>query len=61
MAYSQRPDGSEHIPDQTRAPMSQTEQLSFERLKAELATAFAASEDSYGYLTADDVIVRHSG
>jgi antitoxin ParD1/3/4 len=35
------------------------ERASFERLKAELGVAFAAPDETYGVLTAQDVIARN--
>ena len=37
-----------------------TEGTQFEMLKAALSVAFAAPDDSYSALTADDVITRNS-
>jgi len=41
--------------------IARKEQEDFERLKAELALAFAAPESSYQPLTAVDVIARNQG
>lgn len=50
---------SEYIRDLIRRDRERTQALAFERLKAELAVAFAAPEDSYESLSAEDVISRH--
>lgn len=50
---------SEYIRDLIRRDKERTDQQSFERLKAELALAFAAPESSYVSLTASDVIKRN--
>ncbi|MCD8503848.1 MAG: addiction module antitoxin [Burkholderiaceae bacterium] len=49
---------SEYIRDLIRRDKERTQALAFERLKAELAVAFAAPEDSYEPLSAEDVINR---
>lgn len=49
---------SEYIRDLIRRDKERTRALAFERLKAELAVAFAAPEDSYEPLSAEDVINR---
>ena len=50
---------SEYIRDLIRRDKESKEQEAFERLKAELAHAFAAPESSYRPLTAADVIARN--
>jgi antitoxin ParD1/3/4 len=50
---------SEYVRDLIRKDKAQAEREIFERLKAELGAAFAASDDSYGILTANDVIARN--
>lgn len=50
---------SEYIRDLIRRDKERTERESFDRLKAELSRAFAAPEESYKPLTADDVITRN--
>ena len=50
---------SEYVRDLIRRDMSRVEAEAFERLRAELAHAYAAPEDTYRPLTADDVIVRN--
>lgn len=50
---------SEYIRDLIRRDKERTEQHVFDRLKAELALAFAAPESSYVPLTAADVIRRN--
>jgi putative addiction module CopG family antidote len=50
---------SEYIRDLIRRDKERVEQQAFERLKAELAHAFAAPEASYKSLTAADVMVRN--
>ncbi|MEZ5644612.1 MAG: addiction module antitoxin [Burkholderiaceae bacterium] len=50
---------SEYIRDLIRRDKARKEQMSFERLKAELTHAFAAPESSYRPLTAADVIARN--
>lgn len=50
---------SEYIRDLIRQDKDQAERVAFERLKAELAHAFAAPETSYEPLTAADVIARN--
>ncbi|UOD51441.1 ribbon-helix-helix domain-containing protein [Orrella daihaiensis] len=50
---------SEYIRDLIRRDKERTQAMAFERLKAELAMAFAAPEDSYEPLSAADVISRH--
>lgn len=50
---------SEYIRDLIRRDKERTEMEAFERLKAELAHAFAAPESSYSPLTAAQVIARN--
>ena len=50
---------SEYLRDLIRRDKDRREQQVFERLKAELALAFAAPESSYIALTAQDVINRN--
>jgi antitoxin ParD1/3/4 len=48
---------SEYVRDLIRKDKERAAQ--FERLKAELGVAFAAPDDSYSALTADEVIARN--
>jgi Arc/MetJ-type ribon-helix-helix transcriptional regulator len=50
---------SEYIRDLIRRDRERVEREGFERLKAELARAFAAPEESYRPLTAAEVIARN--
>jgi len=50
---------SEYIRDLIRRDKDRVEQASFDRLKTELAHAFAKSDDSYHPLTAAEVITRN--
>lgn len=50
---------SEYIRDLIRRDKERVEAEAFDRLKAELTHAFAAPEESYQPLTADDVIARN--
>jgi antitoxin ParD1/3/4 len=50
---------SEYVRDLIRREKERVEQEAFQRLKAELTRAFAASDDSYRPLTAADVIARN--
>jgi putative addiction module CopG family antidote len=50
---------SEYIRDLIRRDKDRVEKEAFERLKTELAHAFAASESSYRPLTAAEVIARN--
>jgi Arc/MetJ-type ribon-helix-helix transcriptional regulator len=50
---------SEYIRDLIRRDMDRAEREAFERLKAELAHAFAAPDSSYRPLTAAEVIARN--
>ncbi|MDY0073704.1 MAG: addiction module antitoxin [Thauera sp.] len=52
---------SEYMRDLIRRDKERKEQQAFDRLKAELAHAFAAPEASYRPLTAADVIARNQG
>ncbi|OQY04944.1 MAG: addiction module antitoxin [Desulfobacteraceae bacterium 4572_123] len=52
---------SEYIRDLIRRDKEHMEQQSFERLKAELALAFSAPENSYAPLSATEVIKRNQG
>ena len=51
---------SEYVRDLIRRDMERKEQQAFDRLKAELAQAFAAPESAYRPLTAADVITRNA-
>lgn len=51
---------SEYVRDLIRRDMERREQQAFDRLKAELAHAFAAPEAAYRPLTAADVIARNT-
>jgi antitoxin ParD1/3/4 len=50
---------SEYIRDLIRRDKERMEQTAFERLRAELAHAFAAPDASYAPLTAADIIARN--
>ncbi len=50
---------SEYVRDLIRRDKERSEQVAFERLKAELARAFSAPESSYAPLTAAEVIARN--
>lgn len=50
---------SEYIRDLIRRDKERAEQEAFNRLKAELAHAFAAPEDTYQSLSAAEVIARN--
>lgn len=50
---------SEYMRDLIRRDMARKEQQAFDRLKAELAHAFAAPEAAYQPLSAADVIARN--
>ena len=50
---------SEYIRDLIRRDKAQAEEVAFQRLKAELTHAFAASEASYKPLSAAEVIDRN--
>jgi Arc/MetJ-type ribon-helix-helix transcriptional regulator len=51
---------SEYVRDLIRRDMARADAEAFERLKAELARAFAAPESAYAPLTADAVIARNA-
>lgn len=51
---------SEYMRDLIRRDMERKEQQAFDRLKLELAHAFAAPETAYRPLTAADVIARNA-
>lgn len=51
---------SEFVRDLIRQHKARSEVEAFERLKAELQRGFAAPDDSYVEVTADDVINRNS-
>jgi len=51
---------SEYVRDLIRKDKDRAEAVAYERLKAELGVAFAAPDDSYSTLTADEVITRNS-
>lgn len=50
---------SEYVRDLIRKDKERSERELFERLKAELAASFAAPDDTYAVLTANDVIARN--
>jgi len=50
---------SEYVRDLIRKDKERTEREAFERLKAELELAFAASDTAYTPLTAEDLIARN--
>jgi len=52
---------SEYIRDLIRRDKERAEAKAFKRLEAELAHAFAASEETYRSLTAAQVIARNRG
>ena len=52
---------SEYIRDLIRRDKERVEAEAFNRLKAELTRAFAASEETYKPLTAAEVIARNRG
>lgn len=52
---------SEYIRDLIRRDKARVETEAFDRLKAELARAFAAPDSSYHPLDADTVIARNKG
>lgn len=51
---------SEYVRDLIRKDKERAERESFTRLKAELGVAFAASDDSYAALSADNIIARNT-
>lgn len=50
---------SEYVRDLIRKDKERVERERFERLKAELGLAFAAADDSYEALTANEIIARN--
>jgi antitoxin ParD1/3/4 len=52
---------SEYVRDLIRKDKARVESARFDRLRAELQAAFAAPDDSYIALSADDVIARNRG
>ncbi len=52
---------SEYVRALIRQDQERVERLHFERLKAELGVAFAAPDDSYDVLGAEDIIARNRG
>lgn len=52
---------SEYVRDLIRRDKERAETEAFVRLKAELTQAFSAPENSYGSLTAAEVIARNKG
>lgn len=50
---------SEYVRDLIRRDKERAEAEAFDRLKAELARAFAAPEESYHPLTASEIIARN--
>jgi antitoxin ParD1/3/4 len=50
---------SEYVRDLIRKDKERAEAAIFDRLKAELGAAFAAPEDTYVALTADELIARN--
>lgn len=50
---------SEYVRDLIRKDRDRAELAAVERLKAELAVAFAASDESFDAVSADDVIARN--
>jgi len=51
---------SEYVRDLIRRDMARADSEAFERLKAELTRAFAAPDNAYHALTADEVIARNA-
>lgn len=51
---------SEYVRDLIRKDKARAERKMFERLKAELKNAFAASDAAYETLTAQDIIARNT-
>ena len=51
---------SEYIRDLIRRDKERTEEEAFHRLKAELHRAFAAPDESYEALTAEDILRRNA-
>jgi antitoxin ParD1/3/4 len=50
---------SEYVRDLIRKDKERAEAVIFDRLKAELGSAFAAPDDTYGTLTANELIARN--
>lgn len=50
---------SEYVRDLIRKDKERAEREAFARLQAELGVAFAAPDDAYAALTADDIIARN--
>lgn len=50
---------SEYVRDLIRKDKAQHEAQTFDRLKSELQLAFAAPDESYSVLSADDIIKRN--
>ena len=50
---------SEYVRDLIRKDKARVEREAFTRLQAELGVAFAAPDDSYAALSADDIIARN--
>jgi antitoxin ParD1/3/4 len=50
---------SEYVRDLIRKDKERVERVAFDRLKAELGVAFAAPDDTYEALTADEIIARN--
>jgi antitoxin ParD1/3/4 len=50
---------SEYVRDLIRKDKERADYLLFERLKAELGVAFAAPDNAYSNMTAEDVIARN--
>lgn len=60
MTVRLNPTLSEYVHDLIRRDMERKAQQAFDRLKAELAHAFAAPESAYRPVTAADVIARNA-
>jgi antitoxin ParD1/3/4 len=50
---------SEYVRDLIRKDKERAEAVIFDRLKAELGSAFAAPDDTYGTLSANELIARN--
>jgi antitoxin ParD1/3/4 len=50
---------SEYVRDLIRKDKERVEAVIFDRLKAELGSAFAAPDNTYGTLTANELIARN--
>jgi antitoxin ParD1/3/4 len=50
---------SEYVRDLIRKDKERVEAVIFDRLKAELGSAFAAPDDTFGLLTANELIARN--